>query len=644
MAPQIADPLLAAFSAGWEPPDSRPIVEWAKENIYLPLAYAIPGPFRPDTSRHILDPFAALEDDSRRMVNILKATQTFGTGIADIWVPWTLDNCPGPTMWNWNSDTLATQHAETRAMPVIRGVKRLARLMPDDRHAKRKKEILFRNGVALYIQGPSRGNLQGKSIRHEINDEVWEWPPGRLAEALARVTQYHKLGISKVLNISQGGVVGDDWHNLTADGDFFEWEVQCPHCGEYQVLRMEERDKDRKRIYRMKWDDAGDNIYYECAFCAKSIYDSDAQRAAFNETGRYHLVRPGKDREVVTYTWSSLIWLPWSGLVKRYRECLAAKKLGALLPLKAYVQKVFAGFWNESDHIEITNLQIRYLTYVPEADPKPLPIKNTDGSTSPAPAGSPLTWLDGFEERYRFMTVDCQADFLEFWIIIRAWGAGQSRRLLFGKVDSWEAVREKQLEWKVRSQFVGVDSGYRASEVYRQCCRYVDETGRGWVALKGSPAESFIHTFPGTGRDARPSEKRVYSERQFGDHMLGMKNRDVEKWLSTVSPHALALYQRGKLRCPLYLWSNPSVKDITANLRDGKGMPWFAPSCDQNSEMEVIYTAHMGSEPKVLERDSRGNEKWAYHQVGDNHGWDCENQNTAFAIIAGEIPLPVITS
>lgn len=586
---------------------------WARENIDLPLAYAIPGPFHPEASRHILAVFEALEDDTRRCVNVLKATQTFGSGIADIFVPWTLDNAPGPVMWTFHTDQVAAQHAEARAMPVIRNCKRLARLMPDDRHKKRKQEIIFKNGVPLYIQGSAPGNLQAKSIRYLINDELWQWPPAMLDEAKARITQYKKMGTSKVLNISQGGTVGDQWHGETEEGDFYEWEVACPHCGKYQILCMEATDPKNpdKKIYRMRWDDNGENIYYQCEHCAKKIFDSDAQRAAFNATGRYRQTRIGKTREVVTFRWTSLIWLPWVDLVARYRKCLAAKKVGALLPLKAFVQKVLAQFWNEKEAIERVNVQVRYTDYDPAAP-----------------------WTD---EKVRFMTVDCQANFLEFWVVIRAWGTNESRRLWRGCVTSWEAVRELQLAWKVRSQFVLVDSGYRASEVYRQCCRHVDETGRGWVAMKGSPSPTFLHTF----KD-RDNEQRIYSERTYGDHMLGLKNADVEKWLAGVSPHALELYKKGKLKCPLYLWSNPSVKDITSNLRDGQGMPWLAPKSESQMVEESVYRRQLASEPKKLEHDSRGVEKWVYHQIGDNHLWDCENMNTVGAIIFGVIPLPTV--
>lgn len=652
---ELPDPIYQALYEGWQPPDVRPIAEWAEENIELPLTYAIPGPFNPQISRHIIPVWEALQDDCRRTINVLKATQTFGTGLVDIFVPWTIANAPGPILWTWHTDQMAAQHAEARAMPVIRGCRIIARLIPDNRHKNRNKEIIFKNGAPLYIQGPAPGNLQGKSIRYLLNDEVWQWPPGRLREAEARVAQYKKIGTSKILNISQGGEAGDDWHKCcfgkleNESPDVFEWEVPCPHCGKHQILVMEEEitvDNEKKKIYRMKWDKEGGNIFYECEHCLKPIYDSDETKAKFNAGGRYRQTRVGRDREVVTFRWTSLICMPWKDLVKDYRECLAAKKVGALLPLKAYLQKVMAMFWDQKEQIESVKVAIRYADYQPckfppglepKAEPKPVVIDATAEAESAA-LNIIIPWSD---EKFRFLTVDCQANFLEFWAVIRAWGSSESRRLWRGKLESWEAIRQLQLEWNVRSQFVMVDSGYRASEVYRQCCRYVDETGRGWVALKGSPSEYFTHTFAASKNGpSRPQEKRIYSERQYGDPALGLRNAEVEKWLAGASPYALELYRKGKLKCPLYLWSNPSVKDITSNLRDGQGMPWLAPECDSRGVMENVYRTQMASEPKVLEHDSRGNEKYVYHQVGDNHLWDCENEQTVGAVIAGVIPLP----
>lgn len=610
------EPVDAAWFGAGEPKEELSIIDWAEKHIQLPLGgYAIPGPFHVEKSLHLKPIFEALQDDTRRMVNVQKATQTGGTLVSDIYVPWTLDNWPGPIMWNWHTDPIAKQHAEVRAMPVIRGVNRLARLWPDDRHASRKNEVVFKNGVPLYIQGPAAGNLQGKSIRYLINDECWQWIPGRLREALARVTQYKKNGTSKVLNISQGGEVGDDWHKLCSEGDFFQWEVPCPHCGAHQVLKMEEADpkEDGKKIYRMKWDKDGGNIWYECEHCLKPILDGDATKAAFNSGGRYRQTRVGKDRETVTFQWNSLIWLPWAGLVKEYRACLEAKKAGALHPLKAFVQKEMADFWNEKDYVSTANVQLRYLDY----DPKE-------------------KWAD---EKFREMMVDCQAHLLDFWVVISAWGANQRRRLWRGNVKSWEEIRQLQLDWGVRSQFVLVDSGYRSGEVYRQCCRHVDETGRGWVAMRGSASEFFIHTFAGWVPE-RKSEKRVYSEKQTADTMMGFKNLDAEKWLATVSPHALELYRKGKLKCPLYHWSNPSVKDIASNLRDGKAVAWVQPEKEKSEPMEAIYRAHLASEPKIKEVDSRGVEVWKYHQVGENHLWDCICMETVGAIMGGVLPIP----
>jgi hypothetical protein len=606
------DPLFQSFADGFAVPDERPIYDWAKDNIELPPGgYAIHGPFNIQKSRHLIGVFDALQDERIYRVNVLKATQTGGTLAADIFVPWTVANRPGPILWNWHTGELAKQHAETRAMPVIKTCKALQNLLPDDPRRLRNQEVIFKHGIPVYIQGPSAGNLQGKSIRYLINDEVWQWKPGRIREAQARTSQYKKLGTAKELNISQAGIAGDDWDKLCTEARFFQWRVPCPECGFKQSLTLEEKLPNGKKVYRLKWDETGSgdedftNERYVCANCAAELRDSDAMKASFNEGGEFVCLNPDKQSEAVTFHWTSLIWRSWREVIKEYRGAIKAKRAGVLFPLIQFLQKEMAVFWNDKDQVELFAVSVRNSDYDPREQ-----------------------WS---EEKYRFLTVDCQADLIEFWAVIRAWsGAGASRRLWRGRLDSFEAIRNMQVEWGVRSQFVILDSGYRASEIYRACCRYVDETGRGWVAMKGSPSEFFTHNFP----NKRP-ERRIYSEKTYGDPMLGLKNNDVEKWLASVSPHALALYKKGALKCPLYLWSNPSVKEITQNLIEGRGGDWLAPVSEANTPMEEIYRKHLAGEILDL-----SNGKREFKEIGENHLKDCEQESTVAAIMAGCFPLP----
>lgn len=601
-----------AFHDACEPPHVGSIVDWAEQHIDLPLGYVPPGLFHVAKSRHIIAPLEALHTSSRyRVVNILKATQTFGSGIADIFVPWTIANAPGPVMWNWATDQLAKQHADSRAMPVIDNCRQLQRLLPDDRHKTRNQSRGFKNGVWLYIQGPSEANLQGKSIRYLINDEVWQWPPGRLRESFARVTQYQKIGTSKVLNISQGGeiihdeqgrIIGGDWALETLKGEWHEWEVACPSCGGYFSPKFEEK-VNGQTIYRMKWDADGSNIRFYCPHCNVEMRDSDKLKSAWNDTGRYRQTNPEVKSSSVTFQWNSIIWLPWADLVARYREALRAKKSGVLIPLREFLQKVMAQHWSERDSLEVERVDLRVGDYEPNSE-----------------------WP---EEKVRFMTVDCQAHLNKFFVVCRSWAtSGKSRRLWFGEVNSFEEVRAIQERFKIKSHHVGVDAGYEQTHVIRECARHVEESySFGWLALKGTDADSFSTMVDGK------KIPRLWSDPLYPDLMLGAKNIDVQKWIASISERAKALYNAGKLRCALVLWSNPSVYDILARLRDGKGAEWLCPA-SESGRGDDEYRKQMGSHVKREAVDSRGNSVLKYHKIYADHFYDCEAMQIVMASMA----------
>jgi hypothetical protein len=48
------------------------------------------------------------------MLNILKAVQTFGSGICDVFLQWVFANAPGPFMWNGPTDDDTEEHYLTR--------------------------------------------------------------------------------------------------------------------------------------------------------------------------------------------------------------------------------------------------------------------------------------------------------------------------------------------------------------------------------------------------------------------------------------------------------------------------------------------------------------------------------------------------
>lgn len=95
------------------------------------------------------------------------------------------------------------------------------------------------------------------------------------------------------------------------------------------------------------------------------------------------------------------------------------------------------------------------------------------------------------------LTVDHQMTGFRFWYVVRQWDQVMSRLLAYGHLDTWEQVREVQLNWKVPNHLVGIDSGHDATTVYKECLRWgvaMPQRGGsprwvGWTPMKGAPKE-----------------------------------------------------------------------------------------------------------------------------------------------------------
>lgn len=91
------------------------------------------------------------------------------------------------------------------------------------------------------------------------------------------------------------------------------------------------------------------------------------------------------------------------------------------------------------------------------------------------------------EERVRMMAADRQASGGEhYWYVVRAFGPfGHSRLVSYGRCNSTLELEQLLQEHGVVTANAMVDSGFKASEVYRFC------QSTGWKPFKGDDAEFF---------------------------------------------------------------------------------------------------------------------------------------------------------
>ena len=602
----------AAWRGLVEPRDRRPIPEWAHDFIRLSPPITRTGPFDVSGSRHFIQIFDSLQNDRKREVNVLKPVRGGGSLIGDVFCPWAMKNDPGPYMEVFQTESVASAHAEERSKRIFERCEPLKELLPSNRHKVRDDEILFSHGHTWYVRGPSLANLQAKGIRYLRLEEVWMWDQGRMAEAEGRIGDYLKMQTSKILRVSQGGprdgikMEDSDWFQAYYRGKIHEWEVQCPSCLKYfdPIFSGTRQDGsfwgmtwDRHMTASGEWDIAKclPTIRFECQHCAHPMMDCSRTKTEWNRTGRYRQCAtagqgatrgddvPSSDTgKRDSFHFECVIDFPWDELVELWLSACNAEKRGELKAKVQFYQKRRAMFRDEESLLK-GGLNLRKVVYEINS-----------------------AWP---EERARFLTVDRQEEDL-FWWSVRAWSNQRSRRLGFGRCYGFGAVEKLREQFKVAPNHTFIDSAYQAkgdAGVYLACLKH------GWIAVKGAAEYHFQH---------RLKNKRMvlksYAPLAFGDP---------------------AVATLGRKFCPLIRFSKPQMNQKVQELIDSGR--WEEPMDSADPEMDKEYSLQMASRVKKTEFNAKtGQSKQYWKESKNDHARDLANAQVLGAMLSDLIPDP----
>src|SRR5512136_1141628 len=83
----------------WQPPDRRPVWQWAESHVNSIPYSPTPGRFRIGNSPQIRDVMEAIVDPKIRLVSIIAAVQAGKTTAPELSLSYIIANLPGPTLW-----------------------------------------------------------------------------------------------------------------------------------------------------------------------------------------------------------------------------------------------------------------------------------------------------------------------------------------------------------------------------------------------------------------------------------------------------------------------------------------------------------------------------------------------------------------
>lgn len=337
-------PLLDGAVIALRQTDNADILEWAERHVQFPHSDRSKRFSRRQAPwlNGVLE--AATDVDTREVV-LMAPVGSGKTTMFEALACWIVAREPGGAMFVLQSDSDATDWSETRLKRVLEECPPIAPLWPKNRHQKRKAAILFPH-MPLFVNGANINNLQSKSLRWCIGDEVWLWKPG-LVEEFRRRT--HDRWNSKRIFVGQAGEAEDEFSAAFTACEGWEFQFECPKCKERQPWRWEsvKYDLAMTKSGHPDWKHLGKSVRLACA-CGAEFQDKPESRRLLAASGQYIKVREGMaGRKAFTYPALAVWWIPWVTLVEEWVKANAEEKRGNTDPLRQFKQKRLAQPWED---------------------------------------------------------------------------------------------------------------------------------------------------------------------------------------------------------------------------------------------------------------------------------------------------------
>ena len=540
--------------------------------------------------------------------SLCKSPQTGGSESGHNIVGYCVDRMPGDVMYVFPDELTARENARDRIIPMITGTPRLASYMTgsdDDASALRIK--LAHMVIYLGWSG-SVSRLGNKPIRILIMDEVDKYKDPKneatsidLAEK--RTTTWEKRG-RKIFKISTPTTEnGNIWRAFNeADVRFVYW-VKCPHCGEMQLMKLENIGWPNKGTPdEPKFGDVYSkrSAWYACEHCGVCWNDADRDRAV--RAGRWREQDTGMDMyaymeayKPVSVAWHLPAWLSYFvSLSEIASKILRWTQSGELSALKDLKNNYEAQPWAEQ-HEERKEDSILLL-----CDDRPRGV--VPGPLPDSPDVPRVACL--------LAGVDTQKDYFRY--VIRAFGYGRrgpTWQVQCGALNTFDDIDEVMrnrvytdvsgTEYRVSGIMIDA-MGDRTAKVYEYCA-----DRKGWA-------------FPWKG-EQRMSTPYDLTPLEYYPEQSGKKKR-IEGGLTL-------------FRCNTTHYKS----DLAQRLLVAPGDPGaYLMHSNERGELKQ-YAAEM-----VAETWDDEHQCWVNAKRRPNHYWDCEVMALALADIKGvqNIPLP----
>jgi hypothetical protein len=535
-------------------------------------------------------------------------SQTGKTGMIMAGAAWTIGNLPQQIFWVMPTRDLCTEFAKDRLLPFYRKSPVLAALIPRgrERHLFTTRNQHLGNAIVKLAWAGSPSALSSTPAGTVILDEVDKFKEDHKREANSvNLAEQRTKDASFPKRIKASTPTMTDaliWQEFLKTDQRRRF-VPCPHCKKFVVLIWSKEFTVFKKLPSdikakeacVAWDKEAarkdgswdlDRVERsaraECPHCQGHI--RDGHKTAMDRAGVWKPTALAARGYRGRHLPSLYAARPETSFGRLAVKFLQAKQ--SLLGLQGFINGDLAEPWENQD------ARSERIELVTPADAEPI------------------------EGAQKILTADHQLTSPHFWFVIREWNA-HSRLIDYGPLDTWEQIRDKQLEHEIADNHVGIDSGHAAEEVYEQCLRWGRMIRRhnqlplwaGWLPMKG------------VDRDQPWLEDKTKLPRPFGLGRAALPHNDF--------------------RLPLLEFMPDYIKDILARLRASK-TPWKWELSDQAGQDEE-YFRHLDAEIKAPRWNAR-TRRVKYGYVKRSKAWpdhlrDAEIEQIVMALFHKLLPL-----
>ncbi len=524
-----------------------------------------------------------MTDSNIRQIVIASSTQTFKSGISEVFTPYVVVNAPAPMLRIYQNDPAANQCFKTRIQPLLESNDKIRVIQGNDRFNTKEHTLNLPPTMFIKACGTSEDNLHSLSIKYAMLDEVHLYEdPELVGKVRARTTAFEN---SYLLGLfSQPDFEGSQLHKEYVKGDVKVFGWHCPNCNVLQDYEFN-GEKDGKyfgvlwtpqnKANTYTYDERTDNTRLVCQHCFHEVSDNDENtRINLINNGKYILTSKGL-KGYKSYSWSQFVNkdITFKKIAMQYIEAKEEhRQTKNTTKLRSFRNQVLGKFQPVGELVDAPKLL------------QDLTAKPSD------------TWP---EETHRFMVIDVQLNCL-YWLILAGSNKVSEARLIdWGVCVGYDEIVEIRKKYNVHPLCVGIDARANTMTVFKESIQrgeVYEQNGKKkyatWTCLMGdggkfTPRMDWKHT-DGTHRYYSP-EAREECQWEASSKYKGIKAR-------------------------LILWSNRSVKALVEGARD-KTIPFVLKF---NNRADETFTKQMYSEQLDLKSNR-------YIEVirNNNHLWDC---------------------